>query len=194
MARHSERKQIARGKRIAQEVTLPAETTSTLPAPGTSRPVNLRPGTTRPHNLVPRASTSHDDTSAAATEATTLTAPLCNLVVDNLTPENPAPTPAPPVGSTPKSQKINEIAREKIVSDLLEKKIKPTSYGFSDRLHLELCQDFGMDPVNSPFSDQLLKTCEIFSKEAANLWRKKKGNERIIFSCNRGVYISIYLS
>ena len=185
MARHSERKQIARGKRIAQEVTLPAETTSPLSAPGTSRPVTLTPGTTRTHNLVPRASTSHD--------TTTLTAPLANLVIDNSTPENPAPTPAPPEGNTPKFQKINEISREKIVSDLLEKKIQPTSDDFLASLHLELCQDFGMDPVDSPFSDQLLKTCENLRKETTKLWRKNRGNERLIFATNRGVYISIYL-
>ena len=168
MARHSERKQIARGKRIAQEVTLPGETTSPLPVPGTSRT-----------HLVPRASTSHD--------TTTLTAPLRNLVIENSTPENTALTPAPPVENTPKSQRINEISREKIVSDLLEKKIKPTCDNFLASLHLELCQDFGMDPVDSPFSDQLFKSCEKFSTEAAKCWRKRHGNEDRVFANNRGV-------
>ena len=196
MARHSERKQIARAKRIAQEVPFTAETTNTsaLQAPGTSSPVTLTPGTTIPQNLVPRASTSNDATlAAAAAEATTLTAPLCNLDLDNSTPENPASTPAPPGGNTQKSQRIHEIAREKIVSDLLEKKITPTNNEFLDRLHLELCQDFGMDPVDSPFSDQLLKTCGNFSREAANLWRKKRGNEKTIFASNRGIkYIYLF--
>ena len=189
MERHSERKQIARAKRIAQEGLLAAETTNTsaLPAPGTSSPATLTPGTTIPE---PKPSTSNDATSAAAADTTTVTAPLCNLALDNSTPEFSAPTPA--VGNAPKSQRINEISREKIVSDLLEKKIRPTSNEFLDRLHLELCQEFGMDPVDSPFSDQLFKTCGNFSREAANLWRKKRGNEKVIFANNRGVYISIY--
>ena len=193
MERHSERKQIARAKRIAQEGLLAAETTNTsaLPAPGASSPAILTPGTTIPHNLVPRASTSNDATSAAAAEATTLTAPLCNLALDNSTAEFPAPTPA--VGNTPKSQRIEEISREKIVSDLLEKKIKPTSDNFLDSLHLELCQEFGMDPVDSLFSDQLLKKCENFSKEAAKLWRRRRGKEEAIFANNRGVYTNKYM-
>jgi hypothetical protein len=195
LERHSERKQIARAKRIAQDGLLGAETTNTsaLPAPGTSSPVTVTPGTTIPDNSVPRASTSNDATSAtAAGGATILTAPLSNLDLDNSTPKNPAPTPAPPGVDTPESQRIFEISREKIVSDLLEKKISPTSNEFLDRLHLELCQEFGMDPVDSPFSDQLFKTCGNFSREAANLWRKKRGNEKVIFASNRGVYTSIY--
>ena len=194
MARHSERKQIARGKRIAQEVTLPGETSSLLPAPGTSRPVTVTPGTTIPHDLVPRASTSNEATSAtAAGGATILTAPLSNLDLDNSTPKNPAPTPAPPGVDTPKSQRIFEISREKIVSDLLEKKIKPTSDNFLASLHLELCQDFGMNPVDSLFSDQLFKKCENFSKEAAKLWRKRRGKEETIFAYNRGVCTNKYI-
>ena len=195
MERHSERKQIARAKRIAQEGLLAAETTNTsaLPAPGTSSPATLTPGTTIPHNLVPRASTSNDATTSAAAAAddTTLTAPLCNLALDNSTPEFPAPTPA--VGNAPTSQRINEISREKIVSDLLEKKIKPTSDNFLASLHLELCQDFGMNPVDSLFSDQLFKKCENFSKEAAKLWRKRRGKEETIFAYNRGVCTNKYI-
>ena len=191
MERHSERKQIARAKRIAQEGLLAAETTNTsaLSAPGTSSPATLTPGTTIPE---PRPSTSNDATSAAAADTTTLTAPLCNLALDNSTPEFPAPTPA--VGNAPKSQRINEISREKIVSDLLEKKIKPTSDNFLASLHLELCQDFGMNPVDSLFSDQLFKKCENFSKEAAKLWRKRRGKEETIFAYNRGVCTNKYIS
>ena len=190
MERHSERKQIARAKRIAQEGLLAAETTNTsaLPAPGTSSPATLTPGTTIPE---PRPSTSNDATSAAAADTTTFTAPLCNLALDNSTPEFPAPTPA--VGNAPKSQRINEISREKIVSDLLEKKIKPTSDNFLASLHLELCQDFGMNPVDSLFSDQLFKKCENFSKEAAKLWRKRRGKEETIFAYNRGVCTNKYI-
>ena len=190
MERHSERKQIARAKRIAQEGLLAAETknTSALPAPGTSSPATLTPGTTIPE---PRPSTSNDATSAAAADTTTFTAPLCNLALDNSTHEFPAPTPA--VGNAPKSQRINEISREKIVSDLLEKKIKPTSDNFLASLHLELCQDFGMNPVDSLFSDQLFKKCENFSKEAAKLWRKRRGKEETIFAYNRGVCTNKYI-
>ena len=190
MERHSERKQIARAKRIAQEGLLAAETTNTsaLPAPGTSSPATLTPGTTIPE---PRPSTSNDATSAAAADTTTLTAPPCNLALDNSTPEFPAPTPA--VANAPKSQRINEISREKIVSDLLEKKIKPTSDNFLASLHLELCQDFGMNPVDSLFSDQLFKKCENFSKEAAKLWRKRRGKEETIFAYNRGVCTNKYI-
>ena len=190
MARHSERKQIARAKRIAQEGLLAAETTNTsaLPAPGTSSPATLTPGTTIPE---PKPSTSNDATSAAAADTTTVTAPLCNLALDNSTPEFSAPTPA--VGNAPKSQRINEISREKIVSDLLEKKIKPTSDNFLASLHLELCQDFGMNPVDSLFSDQLFKKCENFSKEAAKLWRKRRGKEETIFAYNRGVCTNKYI-
>ena len=190
MERHSERKQIARAKRIAQEGLLAAETTNTsaLPAPGTSSPATLTPGTTIPE---PKPSTSNDATSAAAADTTTLTAPLCNSALDNSTPEFPAPTPA--VGNAPKSQRINEISREKIVSDLLEKKIKPTSDNFLASLHLELCQDFGMNPVDSLFSDQLFKKCENFSKEAAKLWRKRRGKEETIFAYNRGVCTNKYI-
>ena len=190
MERHSERKQIARAKRIAQEGLLAAETTNTsaLPAPGTSSPATLTPGTTIPE---PKPSTSNDATSAAAADTTTVTAPLCNLALDNSTPEFSAPTPA--VGNAPKSQRINEISREKIVSDLLEKKIKPTSDNFLASLHLELCQDFGMNPVDSLFSDQLFKKCENFSKEAAKLWRKRRGKEETIFAYNRGVCTNKYI-
>ena len=186
MARHCERKQIARAKRIAQEVPLAVEATNTsaIPAPGTSSHVTLTSGSTIPRNLKPRPSTSHDATSA---EATTLTAPLCNLDLDNSTPENSAPTPAAPSGKTPKSKKITEISREKIVSDLLEKKITPNDDNFLASLHLELCQDFGMDPVDSPFSDQLLKSCEKFSSEAAKLWNKRNRVEQRVFANNRGV-------
>ena len=190
MERHSERKQIARAKRIAQEGLLAAETTNTsaLPAPGTSSPATLTPGTTIPE---PKPSTSNDATSAAAADTTTVTAPLCNLALDNSTPEFSAPTPA--VGNAPKSQRINEISREKIVSDLLEKKIKPISDNFLASLHLELCQDFGMNPVDSLFSDQLFKKCENFSKEAAKLWRKRRGKEETIFAYNRGVCTNKYI-
>ena len=128
---------------------------------------------------------------AAAADTTTLTAPPCNLALDNSTPEFPAPTPA--VANAPKSQRINEISREKIVSDLLEKKIKPTSDNFLASLHLELCQDFGMNPVDSLFSDQLFKKCENFSKEAAKLWRKRRGKEETIFAYNRGVCTNKYI-
>jgi hypothetical protein len=86
------------------------------------------------------------------------------------------------------SKKIEEIPREKLVSDLLEDDIKPTDYDFVAKLHMRLCQEFGIDDIESPFSDQLKKKCENFAYEAVKLWRKRGGRQGAIFSNNRGMY------
>ena len=59
-------------------------------------------------------------------------------------------------------EKIQGIPREKIVSDLLEYGHKPTEDGYVVHLHEWLCREFGMDIVDSPFSNQLLATCNNF--------------------------------
>ena len=84
-----------------------------------------------------------------------------------------------------KMQRINEIPREKVLSDLLENNIKPTDNNFTTYLEKHLCTEFGLD-LDSPFMPKLQSDCDKFAIQAVILWRKHHGKQERVFAKNRG--------
>ena len=82
-------------------------------------------------------------------------------------------------------QRINEIPREKAVSDLLENSITPLNCHFTVHLEAHLSTEFGIDE-ESPFLPKLQSDCEKFANEAIKLWRTGRGDQGRIFKKNRG--------
>ena len=85
--------------------------------------------------------------------------------------------------------RIDEICREKLVSDVLEEKegLTPLQDGFLPRLERHLCQQFGINE-ESPFLAELQKKCQYLADQAAQKWRKHQGRQVAIFKNNRGMY------
>ena len=84
-----------------------------------------------------------------------------------------------------KMQRINEIPREKVLSDLLENNIKPTDNNFTAQLEEHLSIEFGIG-VESPFLAKLQSDCDKFVIQAVILWRKHRGKQERVFAQNRG--------
>ena len=84
-----------------------------------------------------------------------------------------------------KMQRINEIPREKVLSDLLENNIKPTDNNYTTCLEKHLSTEFGID-INSPFLSKLQSDCDKFAIQAVILWRKHHGKEERVLAKNRG--------
>ena len=84
-----------------------------------------------------------------------------------------------------KMQRINEIPREKVLSDLLENNIKPTDNNYATCLEKHLCTEFGLD-LDSPFMPKLQSDCDKFAIQAVILWRKHHGKQERVFAKNRG--------
>ena len=85
-----------------------------------------------------------------------------------------------------KMQRINEIPREKVLSDLLENNIKPTDNNYTTCLEKHLCTEFGIDNLDSPFMPKLQSDCDKFAIQAVILWRKHHGKEERVLAKNRG--------
>ena len=85
--------------------------------------------------------------------------------------------------------RIDEICREKLVSDVLEEKegLTPLQDGFLPRLEKHLCQQFGITE-DSPFLVEIQEKCKYVAEKAAEKWRKYRGKEIDIFKNNRGMY------
>ena len=88
-----------------------------------------------------------------------------------------------------KMPRIDEICREKLVSDVLEEKegLTPLQDGFLPRLEKHLCQQFGITE-DSPFLVEIQQKCKYVAEQAADKWRKYRGKQIDIFKNNRGMY------
>ena len=84
-----------------------------------------------------------------------------------------------------KMQRINEIPREKVLSDLLENNIKPTDNNYATCLEKHLCIEFGIN-LDSLFMPKLQSDCDKFAIQAVILWRKHHGREDRVLAKNRG--------
>ena len=88
-----------------------------------------------------------------------------------------------------KMARIDEICREKLISDVLEEKegLTPLQAEFLPRLERHLCRQFGINE-ESPFLVELQKKCQYVADQAAEKWRKYRGKQIDIFKNNRGIY------
>ena len=85
--------------------------------------------------------------------------------------------------------RINEIPREKAVSDVLHEKkgLTPLQDEFLPRLEQHLCREFGIND-DSPFLDELHKKCEYLAEKTCEIWRKHHCRQIEIFKNHRGMY------
>jgi hypothetical protein len=84
--------------------------------------------------------------------------------------------------------RIDEICREKLISDVLEEKegLTPLQDEFLPRLERHLCQQFGINE-ESPFLVELQQKCQYLAENVAEKWRKYHGRQSAIFKNNRGM-------